>query len=63
MVWNKTLRVITEAAIWRTRGGRLMLRGCKGITGRLKETLSLQCDGLNCRIELCLKTPNPWSLL
>lgn len=63
MVWNKRLRVIMEAAIWRTRGGRLMLRGCKGITGRLKETLSLQGDGLNCWIELCLKTPNLWSLL
>lgn len=52
-----------EAAIWRTRGGCLMLRGCKGITGRLKETLSLQGDGLNCWIELCLKTLNLWSLL
>ena len=52
-----------EAAIWRTHRGHLMLRGCKGITGRLKETLSLQYDGLNCWIKLCLKTPNLWSLL
>ena len=63
MVWNKRLRVIMEAAIWRTHRGHLMLRGCKGITGRLKETLSLQYDGLNCWIKLCLKTPNLWSLL